>query len=99
MNKGSITLDEILMQQRSEKQKTGLGFNLESSSSMKSGKSIFAKGPALYSGILATPNAKPRDSIPYKNVPKPRSTLICHFCDIKEHIRTHCHKMWNQRQR
>ena len=54
MNKGSITLDEILMQQRNEKQKTGLGFNPESSTYMQSGKSIFVKGPALYSGILAT---------------------------------------------
>ena len=52
MNKGSITLDEILMQQRSEKQKTGLGFNPESSNSKQSGKSVFVKGPALYSGIL-----------------------------------------------
>ena len=99
MNKGSITLDEILMQQRSEKQKTGLGFNLESSSSMKSGNSIFVKGPALQSGILVTPNAKHGNSISNKSVPKPRSTPIYHFCYIKGHIRPHCHKMWNQRQR
>ena len=79
MNKGSITLDEILMQQRSEKQETGLGFNSESSTSMQSGKSVFVKGPALYSGILATPNAKHGNLISYKSVPKSRFTLICHF--------------------
>ena len=98
MNKGSMTLDEILMQQRSEKQKTGLGFNSESSSSMKSGNSIFVKGPALQSGILVTPNAKHGNTRTNKNVPKPRPIPICHFCWIKGHIRLHCNKMRNQRQ-
>ena len=41
MNKGSITLDEILMQQRSEKQKTGVGFNPNSSTSTQSVKYVF----------------------------------------------------------
>ena len=81
-----MTLDENLMQQRSEKQKTGLGFNPESSSSMKSGNYVFVKGPALHSGILATPNAKHGNLRTNNNVPKPRPTPIFHFRGIKGHI-------------
>ena len=86
MNKGSMTLDEILKSQKSDSSKAGIGYRHEASTSKSSGNSVLVQSPTLHKSTLLYANTVHANTVNRKSVPKPSFVPICHFHGIKRHI-------------
>ena len=97
MNKGSKKFDGILSNQVLNSAKHGIGFVHGASTSKSTGKSVFVRGPTLFSMTPIIHNVAPMKYVNanYKHARHNKFILICHFYGIKGHIRPHCNKLRN----